>query len=292
MTSPVNELQELVRVGGPELDQYDTLNHLFGQINNLECRGEFDQYGPDFKEDLMGRSLTVDTMQGFAFRKPYGRSGDFELIERIYGGYQTKDESLKKWDEFWSQQAVVEALQNSKSYFKNIMQETEHLKHGVQVLNVASGSSRSVVEYLREFSSQASFLCMDHCWNALDYARLLCREHIDRVSFKHGSVVQLDECQRYDLVWSEGLFDYLNDHQFKMTLEKLLTQTNQGGQIVIGNLSTHNPSQNYMNFLQWQVNPRSEAHLHYLAECCGIKRSRMHVVEDPTGVNHFLHIAN
>lgn len=292
MTTPVNKLYDLVRAGGPEVDQYDELNELFGQINILDRRGEFDHYGPDFKEDLMGRALSYDTMQGFAFRKPYGRSGDFELIERIYGAYQTKEASLKKWDEFWAQQAIVDALQNAKQYFKQVMAETDLNYSSPQVLNVASGSSRSVAEYLNENNnSVASFNCMDHCWHALDYARLLCRNHTGQVNFQHGHVEQLAEHESYDLVWSEGLFDYLNDQQFKTTLQKLLVQTNRGGQIVIGNLNTSNPSQNYMDFLQWHVNPRSQAHLHYLAQCCGIARSRMHVVEDPGGVNLFLHIA-
>jgi len=291
MKAPVNMLYDLVRAGGPEPDQYEELNHLFGQINTLERRGEFDDYGPDFKEDLMGRALSYDTMQGFAFRKPHGRSGDFELVERIYGGYMTQDTSLKKWDEFWSQQAIVDALQNAKHYFKQVMSESESEQSSLRVLNVASGSSRSVAEYLNETRSNASFSCMDHCWHALDYARLLCRNHTEQVSFRHGHVAQLSLHDRYDLIWSEGLFDYLNDQQFKVTLEKLLAQTDSGGQIVIGNLNTSNPSQNYMDFLTWHVNPRSNAHLRYLAECCGIARSRIHIVEDQGGVNLFLHIA-
>lgn len=291
MNAPVNMLHDLVKAGGPEPEQYGELNHLFGQINTLERRGEFDSYGPDFKEDLMGKALSYETMQGLAFRKPYGLSGDFELLERIYGDHQTQEASLKKWDEFWAQQAIVDALKNAKHYFKQVMAETDLQPMSARVLNVASGSSRSVAEYLNESDSNACFVCMDHCWQALDYARLLCRAHTEQVAFRHGEVAQIKAHEHYDLIWSEGLFDYLNDQQFKTTLEKLLAQTDRGGQIVIGNLNTSNPSQNYMDFLQWHVNPRSEAHLYYLAQCCGIARSRMHVVEDPGGVNLFLHIA-
>jgi len=290
MSSPVHYLQDLVHAGGPEPDQYAQLNNTLADFNTLEQRGEFNYYGPDFKEDLMGKSLTYDTMQGFAYRKPHGHSGDFELIERIYGGYTTSEKSLKKWDEFWSQQAFVEAFQNSQKYFIDTMKAAEVSSTDLKVLNVASGSSRSVADYLKTETSSASFLCMDHSWKALDYARLLCRDHEEQVQFRKGSVSDLDQENHYGLVWSEGLFDYLNDAEFKVTLEKLLTQTQTGGQIVIGNLSTYNPSQNYMDFLQWHVNPRSEAHLQYLASCCGVKRSQMHVVKDPSDVNLFLHI--
>ena len=46
-----------------------------------------------------------------------------------------------------------------------------------------------------------------------------------------------------------------------------------------------------MDFVDWRVNPRSEAHLMYLAERCGVKRRNMHVVTDPSEVNLYLHIA-
>jgi ubiquinone/menaquinone biosynthesis C-methylase UbiE len=291
MMTPVNEMYDFVQAGGPEPEQYDALNHTLEAFNLLERRGEFSHFGPDFKEDLMGESLTFDTMQGFAYRKPHGHAGDFELIERIHGDFQTSDQGLKKWDEFWSQQAFVQAFQNSQKYFSQTMQEVELNKSSVNVLNVASGSSRSIANYLNNANSSASFLCMDNNWKALDYARLLCRNHIDQVQFQRGNVADLNTPAQYDLVWSEGLFDYLNDEAFKVNLKKLLTQTQKDGRLVIRNLSTTNPSQNYMDFLQWHVNPRSEAHLYYLASCCGVQRSKMNIVKDPCDVNLFLHIA-
>jgi hypothetical protein len=291
MFYPVLYLQDLVQAGGPERDQYAQLGKALKDFNLLEQRGEFDFYGPDFKEDLMGKSLTYDTMQGFAYRKPYGHSGDFELLERIYGNYQTPMSGLKKWDEYWSSQPFIEAFQNTQRYFFNALSAAEQSGESLKVLNIASGSSRSVADYLKNNRSQSSFLCVDQSWQALDYARLLCRDFTDQVSFKQGSAGGLAEDKAYHLIWSEGLFDYLNDAEFKLTLEKLLSCTRAGGEIVIGNLSTSNSSQSYMDFLNWHVNPRSEAHLTYLATCCGVKRSQMHVVKDPSGVNLFLHIA-
>ena len=211
MMIPVKEMHEFVRAGGPEPEQYEALTHTLGAFNLLERRGEFDQYGPDFKEDLMGKSLTFDTMQGFAYRKPHGHSGDFELIERICGGYQTTNQKLEKWDAFWSQQAFVEAIQNSQQYFKHTMQELECVNSQAKVLNIASGSSRSVANYLSDVHSDASFLCMDNNWKALDYAKLLCRNYSHQVKFQHGSVSELNAVTLFDLVWSEGLFDYLNE---------------------------------------------------------------------------------
>ncbi|MFT5719274.1 MAG: ubiquinone/menaquinone biosynthesis C-methylase UbiE [Oleiphilaceae bacterium] len=291
MMTPVHEMYEFVEAGGPEPEQYDALNYTLEAFNLLERCGELSHYGPDFKEDLMGKSLTFDTMQGFAYRKPHGYAGDFELIERIHGDFQTADQSLKKWDEFWNQQAFVQAVKHSQQSFNEAMRELALNNTELNVLNVASGSSRSVANYLTDNNSDASFLCMDNNWKALDYARLLCRNFSHQVQFQHGNVADLNRPNRYDLVWSEGLFDYLNDDAFKVNLKKLLTQTQKGGRLVIGNLSTSNPSQSYMDFLQWHVNPRSEAHLYYLASCCGVQRAKMNVVKDPSGVNLFLHIA-
>jgi extracellular factor (EF) 3-hydroxypalmitic acid methyl ester biosynthesis protein len=291
MNTSVLYLQDLVNAGGPEPDQYSTLNAALENFNLAKCRGEFNYYGPDYKEDLMGKALSFDTMQGLAYRKPHGYAGDFELLERIYGHFLTPQSELKNWDQFWNSQAFVSAFQHSTRYFVDVVAAAEQHKQGMKVLNIASGSSRSVADYLNQNKSESSFLCMDRSWKALDYASILCRNHSEQVGFKHGGAEEILADEKYDLVWSEGLFDYLNDASFKLTLEKLLSHTRKGSEIVITNLSTHNPSQTYMDFLDWHVNPRSEAHMTYLATCCGIKRSQMHVVQDPSKVNMYLHIA-
>jgi len=290
MQSSVRYLQDLVRSGGPESDQYETLNQTFVDFNQLARQGEFDHYGPDFKEDLMGTSFGYDTMQGYVYRQPHGHSGDFELYERIYGNYQTPNKDLEKWDQFWNKQAFVSALQNSQRYFNQTLADTEASSTNTNVLNVASGSSRFVADYLKLNQSATTFHCMDQSHRALDYARLLCRGHLHQVQFQQGQVAELAQDIRYDLVWSEGLFDYLSDREFKQTLEKLLSMMNKNGQCVIGNLSTENPNQAFMEFMQWHVNPRSEAHLRSLASACGIKPANMHVVKEASGVNLFLHI--
>ena len=204
MQSSVRYLQDLVRSGGPESDQYETLNQTFVDFNQLARQGEFDHYGPDFKEDLMGTSFGYDTMQGYVYRQPHGHSGDFELYERIYGNYQTPNKDLEKWDQFWNKQAFVSALQNSQRYFNQTLADTEASSTNTNVLNVASGSSRFVADYLKLNQSATTFHCMDQSHRALDYARLLCRGHLHQVQFQQGQVAELAQDIRYDLVWSEG----------------------------------------------------------------------------------------
>ena len=291
MNTSVLYLQDLVNAGGPEPDQYTELKNALSGFNQAHGRGDFNYYGPDFKEDLMGKALSLDTMQGLAYRKPNGYAGDFEVLERIYGHFLTPQSDLKNWDQFWNSQAFVSAFQHSQRYFVDVMASAEQQHQGMKILNIASGSSRSVADYLCQYKSDSSFLCMDQSWKALDYASLLCRQHTEQVGFKHGGVQDIQLEEQYDLIWSEGLFDYLNDAAFKQTLEKLLSHTRKGSELVITNFSTSNPSQDYMSFLDWHVNPRSEAHMTYLATCCGLKRSQMHVVQDPSKVNMYLHIA-
>ena len=291
MNTSVLYLQDLVRAGGPEPDQYCALNNALDDFNLSQRRGEFNYYGPDFKEDIMGKAFSFDTMQGMAYRKPNGYAGDFELLERIYGHFLTPENNLRNWDQYWNSQAFVSAIQHSKRYFVDVMAVAEQKNAAMNVLNIASGSSRSVADYLSQHTSRSRFLCMDQSWKALDYANLLCRGYVDQVAFKHGGVTDITADEKYDLIWSEGLFDYLNDATFKLTLEKMLSHTRAGSEIIITNLSTNNSSQSYMDFLDWHVNPRSEAHMTYLATCCGVKRSQMHVVHDPSNVNMYLHIA-
>ena len=96
--------------------------------------------------------------------------------------------------------------------------------------------------------------------------------------------------QEFDLVWSAGLFDYLNDGLFTKLLRKLGKYTRSGGEIVIGNFSLANPSQPYMELFDWVLIHRSVEKLHELAHAASIPSQNLEVLSEELGVNLFLHI--
>ena len=94
----------------------------------------------------------------------------------------------------------------------------------------------------------------------------------------------------YDLVWSAGLFDYLNDKRFIFLLKHLYAMVKPGGSLVIGNFSEYNPSRDYMEAGDWYLNYRSEEKLIELAEKSGLKNGDVFIDSEPERVNLFVEI--
>lgn len=127
---------------------------------------------------------------------------------------------------------------------------------------------------------------------AIQYASNLCRPFLQHVEFYHENALRYVPSRGYDLVWSAGLFDYVNDKVFVRLLKALLPVVKPGGSLIVGNFSDFNPSRDYMEiFGDWHLVHRSREQLLNLAERAGICPDKAKVMWEPEGVNLFLQIA-
>jgi len=240
----------------------------------------------------LGEALSAETMQGFAFRKPHGYAGDYEIIDRIYRGYTARAPHLSRWDRFFQSTPAAQAVRNRKAYFQELVRSMAAARGRLDVLNVASGPGRDVREYLEAHrSARVRFDCIDKDAAALAYARELCAAFKHRVRFIRGNALSFRAETRYDLVWSAGLFDYFDDRVFRRVLPRLLAAVAPGGQLVVGNFSDANPNRAYMHLLEWDLHHRSPDHLLALAGQCGIAAHRLRIGQESQGINLFLHVA-
>jgi len=92
------------------------------------------------------------------------------------------------------------------------------------------------------------------------------------------------------LVWSAGFFDYLNDRLFVCALRRYWRMVAPGGELVLGNFSTSNPSRTYMELGRWFLFHRTEDQLKELALRAGVSPDATRVAQESAGVNLFLHI--
>ena len=71
---------------------------------------------------------------------------------------------------------------------------------------------------------------------------------------------------KYDLVYCAGLFDYLSDQVCKRLMTYLYDLVAPGGLLIATNVSTSNPSRNWMEYvLDWHLIYRSARQLSSLA---------------------------
>lgn len=234
--------------------------------------------------------FTPATMQGFAFLKPNGYPGCFEIIDRIYRRYHSTDPALFNWDRYWQRHPAADAVRNRKAYLADLVFDLVGQRGRVAVLNVASGPCRDVLDVFEACPDlPAEVHCVEQDPRAIEFARGLCRQHLGRVTFEQRNALRLSPARQYDLVWSAGLFDYLPDRLFVRLLRRLASAVEPGGEVVVGNFAASNPSRPYMELFGWSLHHRSVDGLLSLAAEAGLGGWGLAVRSEPAGVNLFLH---
>lgn len=242
-------------------------------------------------------TISINTLQGHVFLKPYGYAGDFEIIDKIYCQHTSAKEHLAKWDLYFHSTAAVKAVRNRKIYFIELLQSVEKQRSEMNaekfnVLNIASGSGRDIQEFFMQNSANGLvFDCIDQDADAIAFAQNLCADYLSQITFHKANALKFRNDKKYNLIWSAGLFDYFNDKTFKFMLKRYFSMLEDGGEMVIGNFSENNPSRNYMEIMgEWFLNHRSNETLIELATECDLSASSITVGQEPLGVNLFLHI--
>jgi len=284
-------IDEIVNNNGPNLHEYDKLNSMMTRIGELRTKGflrndDIIEFQKRFGEAM----ITTKTLQGFACVKPHGYPGDFEIIDKIYTNYITKDTKLRKWDYFFHAQAASKAVRNRKDYFKQLLKAKAN---DIKILNLASGPCRDMIEYLEENpKSEIKFDCVELDMKAIEFGQKLLSSSnaLPKINFINKNIFRFYTGKEYDLIWSGGLFDYFEDKVFIRILKRFLKNIKKDGELVIGNFHPKNPSRSYMEFGFWYLNHRTEEDLKKLANACGIENSCIEIRKESEGVNLFLHI--
>lgn len=284
-------IKKIVEKKGPEQSEYRALHAEIERIGVLleDVTSEI-QYHDLL--DIIFPALSTESMQGFAFHKPHGYSGDYEIIDRIYSTWKSEKEDFRKWDEFFHAQEATIAVRNRKEFFLNLLASSLQINGELHVLNIGSGPGRDMFEFFQLYpDANVYFDCVDYDKESIEYASKLCSSYLDKIRFFHQNVFKITLDQRYNIVWSAGVFDYLDNKQFVFLLKRLHTFLEPNGSLVIGNFSNENPTRKYMElFGKWFLHHRSMQELIDLAIDAGIDRKNINVLSEPLGVNLFLRI--
>ena len=290
----IEYLKRLADNGGPTEDQYEELVQFYKSLNMKRKKGIMsDSDVLNIWKAVPEAYYTTDTMQGYAILKPLGYAGDFVIIDRIYNGWLSPKPHLVNWDRFFHTLGAARAVVNRKKYFLDILRSLRTKNTKCEVLNIGCGSSQDIKEFLSEGKSQIFFECVDYDKNAIEYSYNKIKENgfLNHVEFYRNNALRFRPSKQYDLIWSAGLFDYLDEETFKILLTRQLAFIKTGGELVIGNFSVNNPSRDCMECGNWFVYHRSPEELIKMASECGIPGEKITVKAEPLGVNLFLHIS-
>jgi len=283
--------RELVENGGPNPEDYMMINSFLDLLIETE---DFDNKMPPELKEILEPTLNKDTMHGFAHTKPHGYSGDFEMIDRIYQEWKSPNPHLRRWDEYFHDLAAAKAVRNRKTYFKKMLVDLTASNNGSgsAVLNIGSGPGRDMLEFFETADSpNIKIDCVDIDENAIAHATRLCVDYMDKITFHKRNIFRFRPEEKFDIVWSAGVFDYFSDRQFTMLVKRLYTYVKDGGELVIGNFSTKNPSRPHMEIISdWHLQHRDEDHLKGLVTDASVELENIRCDKESEGVNLFLHI--
>ncbi len=287
-------LSPLIERGGPAPQEYATLNRAIRHLGDEVRAGILP--GRALRQFMKQTALEhfQGTMQAASILKKHGYSGDFEIIDDIYQMRIADEPSLRRWDLFFHAQAAPCAVRNRKSYFHQLLRTVSDRcgDRPPRVLNIASGPARDLREWFdANPDSPLHFDCIELDTKAIAHAKGLCAPYLERMHFHHQNALKFVPADKYDLIWSAGLFDYLTDRLFTRLLRSLLPFVKDDGEVVVGNFSEFNASRDYMELLgDWHLEHRSAERLLGLAEKAGAAPRQTEVLWEPEGVNYFLHV--
>jgi len=275
-------LKYLVETGGPELWDYDKFTSV---VDNLDP-SQVD----DFRKILMP-VLNEKTLIGYGFKKPFGYPGDFNLINNIYDFHVNEHGDYRNWDLFFQNQPGAIAVRNRKEYFiKHCREMINKNNRDINVLILGSGPGTDVFEFLNNNTdNRISFDLIDFDQNAIDFSKEKNQKFNGMISYNRINVLRFKPYKTYDLIWSAGLFDYFKDKHFIFLIRKYICFLAEGGEYIISNFSTENPTRRLMEVLSdWYLNHRSKSDLLRISSAAGIPDQFVRIDTEPLGVNLFL----
>ena len=290
LQTQLKEIEQILHAPKPSLDDFQYFKNLLGTVFKQLDYDELKELVVGVRDSCPAIN-SLDTIQGSSIIKPYGYSGDFEIIDKIYTMHMAEHEPYKSWDKLFHTSKAAIAVRNRKEYFKQILRKLYKLDRDIMVLNLASGPCRDIAEHYQEFpDSKIWFECIDMDPNAILYAERLLGENVSRVNFIQKNVFRVTPEKKYDLVWSAGLFDYFDDKAFVKVLKRFI-DFDPTTKIIVGNFCDTNPSRAYMELMgDWYLHHRSRKNLFELTDQIGVSRENVTIDSEPEEVNLFLHI--
>lgn len=250
-----------------------------------------------------------------AFTKPLGYAGDYGLMVMFYE-YQDDGKNLfeKFFHRFACNEPAAIANKNRVEYLSECLL-VAYQKHCnvntkgtlFKICSVACGPAREFELFLRKTQVSPDFpiqlIMIDQEMKALEHAsqklRPLASPGVLKITLLAedavlGIVKDRPFCKVIrdsQLIVSAGLFDYLSDRVATRLITGLYQLTAESGQVIIGNVSKHNPDRFSMEyFMEWQLILRDSQDLRKLVEPQLTSEKNIKVTSETLGLNLFLEL--
>lgn len=237
-----------------------------------------------------------------AYFKPNGYAGDFKMIEMMYRNEPTGDGKIGRLVDAWLlNRPPCAAVRGRREFLARKLDEfcrsSFYNREKINIMSLACGPSRELFDFIKAFDrdEKISALCLDIDPLALKYTDSIAKsfEHNALVNFLKDNLIKwalgtsTQTIEPQDIIYSGGLFDYLDEDLFLMLLDRCYENLNPGGVLIIGNFR-QNPDRLFMDrLLEWRLIYRESDDLMQLFEKSRFGRKVEIMAEQEAGIQLF-----
>ncbi|HNV86702.1 MAG TPA: class I SAM-dependent methyltransferase [Candidatus Omnitrophota bacterium] len=235
--------------------------------------------------------------------KPFGYAGDFKIIDDIYQNSPKTSGFDRLYDNFFQSCTISVAVRNRKEDFKKFIISfvEKHPNQPIRIMDLASGPCRDLKELLsldliRE--REVVFDCYEQDDHAIHYAEELIGNQ-SKVNFIKENAVRLALKKdieplikvKYDLIYSTGLFDYLDKRVSVRLVANLRKLIKIGGMMIVSDVRDKykNPSVHFMEWGgEWNLVYRSDDEFKQIFLDAGFQEADLDYGSEQQGVMQYI----
>jgi extracellular factor (EF) 3-hydroxypalmitic acid methyl ester biosynthesis protein len=233
------------------------------------------------------KTLRQSPLTGRSVSKPRGYSGDAVMIDCIYG-LDNSDAATSAGQRIFEWEFASVACRSVRARRGHLATLVDSVPIDARILSVACGHLRELALCdSAAYRRPASIVGLDQDKLSIGFLGSLATPCVWPIL---GSVKQLlrndIKLGSFDLIYSAGLYDYLDDRVAKALTRKLISMLRPGGELRIANLTTELPDIPYMEaMMDWWLTYRSADDLQALvAGIDGVNADSYHM-SVPNGMN-------
>jgi hypothetical protein len=250
-----------------------SLDELFGALHERVMHSpaaEWKTFVEKCRRHPIMRLLHQDPFTHRAFSKPRGYAGDAEMMDYIYGREDQRDpppaEPIgRQVFEYTTLAPASEGVRARRAFMSAKIDQSADLRNRPHILSIAAG-------HLREASLSVAvrrrrtgrFLALDaDAQSAAEVERSYAAYGIETVTASFTRLLGRQSHQgEFDLVYSTGLFDYLNQRTGRRLVSSMFQMLRPGGSLIVANFLPGVRDIGYMEaFMDWNLVYRSRSEM-------------------------------
>lgn len=173
---------------------------------------------------------------------PSGYQGDHKMLETIYRSLPLSKGLGYYIDLYALRSTLALGVRNRMKILIDILADELNNRTRPKILNIGCGSCRELFDIVPEIiRSRATITCLDSDEDALLFSqnRISYTEATPRISFRKYNALRLFDAEtalndigKQDIIYSAGLFDYLDSDFLVKVISTLYGLLNKGGRLI------------------------------------------------------------